>query len=234
MGMSAELTRADNWRVQREPVPGANSHVANRNLEYTVFKQAQIIPCYVIHMDWGPDNAKYFGDIPTDAESWVIGKRDYARQRLRSNTVEDPGNKVRRKQALLAKGAKYFAYGHGPSNHVVVEDVGDVDEDEEDFGEYQKDRVNATLCDPDPDIWDWLDDTTAPDERHGSGQDTEDGTKTQPDDRLEVYQYDETHIGVDFYGYKIISRSDEYQDARRAPQIKRPQGRMSDQASKVC
>ncbi len=66
MGISSTMFREDNWRIQTEPYPGADSHVANEQYEYVVFDQAQILPCYVIHLDLGRRIAKYFDYIPTN------------------------------------------------------------------------------------------------------------------------------------------------------------------------
>ncbi|KAI0471432.1 hypothetical protein F4859DRAFT_119687 [Xylaria cf. heliscus] len=60
MGRSAKISRADNWRDQTEPYPGADSHVANDGKEYIVFSSSQIIPVYLIHIDWGRGNEYYF------------------------------------------------------------------------------------------------------------------------------------------------------------------------------
>jgi hypothetical protein len=56
-----------------------------------------------------------------------------------------PGAKQRKKEQLLAKGQKFFAYGFGlvGGSKLVVEDVADVSEDEEDYGEYQLVRAGA-------------------------------------------------------------------------------------------
>lgn len=65
-----------------------------------------------------------------------------------------PGDKARRKQQLIAKGQKFFAYGYGPiqSKDLVIEDVAKVDDDEEDYGEYQATRIDANSTNTS--IWD--------------------------------------------------------------------------------
>ncbi|KAI1745049.1 hypothetical protein F4680DRAFT_467285 [Xylaria scruposa] len=60
MGRSAQISRAHNWREQTEPFKGADSHVANDGKEFIVFSPAQIIPVYLIHVDWGSGNRYYF------------------------------------------------------------------------------------------------------------------------------------------------------------------------------
>jgi hypothetical protein len=46
---------------------------------------------------------------------------------------------------VFARASKYFPYGYGPAtgSSFVVEDVGEIDDDEEEDGEYQKDRIDA-------------------------------------------------------------------------------------------
>lgn len=66
MGTTSHVSRANNLRVSNKPIHQATSHTSFNELEYIVFSPAQILPCYVIHLDWGSDNAKYFEDIPED------------------------------------------------------------------------------------------------------------------------------------------------------------------------
>jgi hypothetical protein len=56
-----------------------------------------------------------------------------------------PGDKQRLKEELIAKAAKYFPYGYGPATGTsfVVEEVGEVDDDEEEYGDYQKARLDG-------------------------------------------------------------------------------------------
>lgn len=63
MGRCRYMTRDAYWFSQAEPWPGAHSHVADDMLEYVVFNEAQIIPCYVIHLDLGRDVARYIAKL---------------------------------------------------------------------------------------------------------------------------------------------------------------------------
>ena len=117
MGRTANIYRDDDWRLQNKPYPGADSHVGNDQYEYIVFDNAQIIPCYVIHLDWGSHekNLEYLEDIPDDPSTWI--KRN-ATNRPHPKLSQDskniaPGDKKRAKEALMAKAAKYFPYGYG-------------------------------------------------------------------------------------------------------------------------
>jgi hypothetical protein len=61
--------------------------------------------------------------------------------------VVGPGDAQRQKRALLAKAQKHFPYGFGATSgsNFVVLDVGEVSEDEEEYGVgvYQKDRLDG-------------------------------------------------------------------------------------------
>lgn len=124
MGRTAAMYRDDNWRDQSKPYLGADSHVANGNMEYIVFSPAQILPCYVIHLDWGENNKYHIVD-----DDNMFGHLA----------------QIRRKQALAARAAKFFPFGFGSAtgSRFVVEDVAGVDEDEEEHGEFQELRVDG-------------------------------------------------------------------------------------------
>lgn len=112
-GICRFVTRDDNWRHQNEPYPGAHCHAANDLLEYVVFDHAQIIPCYVIHLDLGRDAASYSSKLSMNPSEYI---NEYRQQRLKAQYVVrklyglsfGPGEEKRRKEALLAKARKYF------------------------------------------------------------------------------------------------------------------------------
>lgn len=56
-----------------------------------------------------------------------------------------PGDWKRAKEAAMARASKYFPYGFGPKTggKFVIEDVGAVSDDEEEYGDYQKLRVDG-------------------------------------------------------------------------------------------
>ena len=95
------------------PYLGAHGHAANDLLEYVVFDDAQMIPCYIIHLDLGRDAATYISKLSMNTTGYVNQYRDqrrkaeYAVQKLHGLSLE-PGEKKRRKEALLAKVRKYF------------------------------------------------------------------------------------------------------------------------------
>ena len=158
MGRCRYVSRLDNWRNESEPWPGAHSHVANSMLEYVVFSEAQIIPCYVIHLDLGRDIARYITKLSANPTAYINEYRMQQRKVRHAQKVlgqvsdEEPGEIQRKKQALLAKAQKYFPYGYGTASgpKFAVLDVAEVSEDEEEYGMYQKDRVDGAKK---VDIW---------------------------------------------------------------------------------
>lgn len=148
MGAVMGATRTDAWQGIDDPKKGATSHVGNTGNEYVVFHGAQILPCYVIHMDWGKDNWRFFDDIPDDPNLWVNRtKEQYAWKKLHKADWEKqvgPGGVQRAKEEQLARARKYLGYGFGAKegSALVVEEIGEVDEDEENYGEYQADRTD--------------------------------------------------------------------------------------------
>ncbi|KAI6091326.1 ADP-ribosylation [Hypoxylon rubiginosum] len=177
MGRPVHMTAADNWRGQSQPYPGADSHIANRDLEYVVFDTAQILPIYVIHIDWGQDNALHFQSLPADASRFVPS-RTRRHPRLVEN-VRFPGEVQRQKAAALARAAKYFPYGFGPATggRFVVEEIGEVDEDEEEYGEYQTLRGEEIKDKTNLDFWSWVKVGEEMDAAAGSGENLDEYSK---------------------------------------------------------
>lgn len=144
MGRTARVTRDDNWREHSEPMDRADSHVSNLDLEYVVFDSAQILPCYVIHLDLGAAVARRMLEAtPAQPAQWA---QQQQRARLHPKLVQQtlyPGDIERIKQAKQAAAAKWFPYGYGPARgtEFVIEEIGEVDDDEEDYGEYQGERI---------------------------------------------------------------------------------------------
>jgi len=160
MGRSVQLSRDDDWRSQEVAMSEADSHVANREFEYVVFDRAQILPCYVVHLDWGKDDQGYFNTLPSNPFVWNkpngSSQHGVKKFKIHKKLVADtrlPGEIKDDKKALMAKAMKYFPYGYGPATGTsfVVEEVGEVSEDEEEYGEYQVDRVDDAT---DTNSWD--------------------------------------------------------------------------------
>ena len=61
----------------------------------------------------------------------------------------------------MQRARKYLGYGFGPKegDHFVVEEIADVDDDEEDYGQYQEERLRtvaseSSFWDFDKEFWD--------------------------------------------------------------------------------
>jgi hypothetical protein len=163
MGRAAEVIRddiaANGLTEENKAFEGADSHIANRGFEYIVFEPAQIVPVYVVHLDWGQDNAEYFMNLPQDPSNW-IPQQSKLHPKL-NKTVMAPGDRERAKAAVRAKAAKYFPYGYGPASggRFVVEEVGEIDDDEEEYGDYQAMRGQelAEEENKEKSFWEWDD-----------------------------------------------------------------------------
>ncbi|KAI1842003.1 hypothetical protein JX266_011758 [Neoarthrinium moseri] len=168
MGRARQMFREDNWRDQGRPYEGADSHVANRELEYIVFDTAQIIPIYVIHLDWGEDNESHFVRLPTNPTQWVKPAAKKADPNVLQNE-RSPDEIQRAKQAMHARAAKWFPYGYGPATggRFVVEEVGEVDEDDEEYGDYQALRGEEVKDKSSLDFWTWVKAAEEEDADHG-------------------------------------------------------------------
>lgn len=156
MGRATPVFREDNWREQKEPYPGADSHVSNKGQEYIVFSNARILPCYVIHLHWGTSTPKTFRWIT----KLVHNRREGTVNKRRTAGVLAPGDVKRLKDERLARARKFFAYGFGPveGNKLVIEDIADSDDDEEDYGwHYEQNNVDFFngKGQEEQTIWDW-------------------------------------------------------------------------------
>ncbi|PKS05642.1 hypothetical protein jhhlp_008161 [Lomentospora prolificans] len=165
MGRFARVDRSDDLRMSKTALPGKDSHIANRDLEYIVFDAAHILPVYVIHLDWGADNRFHY--IPQNRWEWQAPSRNNAK---RDNSLTPtmagissmtPGDRQRAKEAVMARARKWFPYGYGPgtNGNFVVEDVGEVSDDEEEYGEFQNMRLDegtAKQNDNTDSYWSWV------------------------------------------------------------------------------
>jgi hypothetical protein len=139
MGRPIEVSREATRRTEGISDQNADSHVSPNGLEYIVFDEAQIIPCYVLHLDYGSESAKKHFERYQKQPFKAIklqSRVDCAPEREAEDT---PAAKVARKEALKAAASKWFPYGYGPATgtNFVIEEIGDVSDDEEEYGEYQ-------------------------------------------------------------------------------------------------
>lgn len=151
MGRSAQTLRNDDWREQSEPYPGADSHESNNRYEYIVFDSAQVLPCYVLHVDLKAEDAEEFLKAQLDNNN----RRDKPTHAKLCKEVLSPGDAQRLKQEKIARAAKFFAHGFGPvsGRNIVIEEIGEIDEDDEEYGEYQENRLEGEK--EETDIWNW-------------------------------------------------------------------------------
>lgn len=123
----------------------AHSHVSTDQLEYVVFDSAQIIPVYVLHLDYGAEMArKEFDRIAQDPQQYFWRRREAMKfDRVEVQEPTCPGDVQWKKQALKAAAAKWFPYGYGPAQGTsfVIEDIADVSDDEEEYGDLQELRI---------------------------------------------------------------------------------------------
>jgi hypothetical protein len=155
MGRAATIFREDNWRHQSKAYPGADSHVGNMGQEYIVFSAAQILPCYVIHLDWGDSPSRTLQQIRYRAQNrGKVSKNPW------TATLLAPGDAKRLKEEKLAQARKFFAYGFGPveGNRIIIEDIAGTSDDEEEYGEYYGQQTGVDFFDgtgQEQSIWDW-------------------------------------------------------------------------------
>lgn len=139
MGRPIQVSREATRRTEGISDQNADSHVSPNGLEYIVFDEAQIIPCYALHLDYGSESAKKHLDR-YQKQPWKAIKLQSRVDCATPGEIEDtPAAKVAKKEALKAAASKWFPYGYGPATgtNFVIEEIGDVSDDEEDYGEFQ-------------------------------------------------------------------------------------------------
>ena len=137
MGRTKRVDRSFGLRNESTAVANHDSHIANRDLEYVVFDVAQILPVYVIHLDWGDMNQLHLDDyIPSDPTKWVrrqpLTKNSDVAPTMAGISGMAPGERKKAKEAIMARASKWFPYGFGPisKKNFVVEDVAEISDDE--------------------------------------------------------------------------------------------------------
>lgn len=152
MTHAATVTRDETWRTTDLLLGSTHSHVSACQKQYTVFDSAQILPCYVLHLDDHPDlrNAGLMSHYGTgisrlsaaklSALTWT--ENPEPRDPKHPDFVY-PAEVERKKRALKAAATKWFPYGFGPATgaNFVIEEVGEVSDDEEVYGEFQHQRI---------------------------------------------------------------------------------------------
>lgn len=136
MGRSKRVDRSFVLWGESAAVANHDSHIANRDLEYVVFDVAQILPVYVIHLDWGDMNKLHLNYIPSDPTKWTrqqpTNRDPDVTPTMAGVSGMAPGERKKAKEAIMARASKWFPYGFGPvsKKNFVVEDVAEISDDE--------------------------------------------------------------------------------------------------------
>jgi hypothetical protein len=120
-------------------IQGYDSHF-DGGFEYIVHDERAIVPCYVIHLDLGSEAAKQaLKDVQASPEVFYNLTKTKKRREAKSTA---PGDIQREKEARKAAALKWFPYGFGPATgtRFVIEEVGDISDDEEEYGDWQADK----------------------------------------------------------------------------------------------
>jgi hypothetical protein len=142
MGRTAGVTRGDNWRNHSEAIDQANSHVANSEYECIVFKEAQIVPCYVLHLDWGAEAARQFLEsIPEDSKTWVEAqkKKDVSETGAEGHVRRRRGTRECGEASSCGQVVPVWIRG-GAGTRFVIEEIGETSNDEN-YSEYQEAKI---------------------------------------------------------------------------------------------
>ena len=119
----------------------------------------------------GQGHEDYFKNLPQNPRAWVAQQKNLTHPKLFTKIL-GPGDQQRLKEAKIAKAAKYLGYGFGPASgfKLMIEEIADVSEDEEDYGDYQRDRVDEAVDGQEgKGFWDWQQEWQ--DEGFDSGED---------------------------------------------------------------
>lgn len=152
-------------------VDGYDSHF-DPGFEYIVHDECAMIPCYVIHLDLGSTEAKRaleeMQHNPVQ-HHWYLGRKE--KQPRLPKTGMAPGDLKRDREARKAAAMKWFPYGFGPAvgTRFVIEEVGEISDDEEEYGDWQADKhefaptcLQARVMEDDGGLYDDWDDEGNP------------------------------------------------------------------------
>jgi len=134
------------YRLMDSATSGYDSHMSPSEYEYIVFNAAQLLPLYVLHVTNG---------VPNLESDWILRRRrgppvklkadvDVLEERQKTGVKEVDESETYLTQAMQRRiltniARKHFPLGFGPAvgDKFVVEEIGAVDDDEEEWGEYQ-------------------------------------------------------------------------------------------------
>lgn len=124
---------------------GYDSHFDGR-FEYIVHNERAMLPCYVIHLDLGSEEAKRtLASAQQNPTSFYRVRRSAQKERAHPRLAKRdmaPGDIKREQEARKAAASKWFPYGFGTATGTsfVIEEIGDVSDDEEEYGDWQIDK----------------------------------------------------------------------------------------------
>jgi len=113
MGMPLQVERARARRVEGLLSEDPQSHTSPDQYEYIVFDSAQIIPCYVLHCDYGAANARQeYEERTQDASYWSTKKTTKAPRAAPPPAEADesffPAAVKEKKAEMKASAMEYF------------------------------------------------------------------------------------------------------------------------------
>lgn len=131
--------RLSNRNVHGQLVTGHESHF-DGGFEYITYDEQAILPCYVVHLDLGSEAAREAIEQAQENPN-NIQELSKPHPRLVQQNLA-PGDAKREKERKKAAAMKWFPNGFGPAKGTsfVIEEIGQVDDDEEDYGEWQAER----------------------------------------------------------------------------------------------
>lgn len=121
---------------------GYDAHFDN-TFEYVVHDDRAMLPCYVIHLELGAAEAqKSIKAAQANPIAFLARQEDIKSHPKLSRQSLAPGDRQREKDAKKAAAMKWFPYGFGSATgtNFVIEEIGQVSDDEEEYGDWQADK----------------------------------------------------------------------------------------------
>ena len=132
-----------------EPNKGYDSHVSPSKYEYVIFNSAQLLPLIVLHVTNGIANhesiwkQRFLQGPPIKLNEGYDVLSEMRKSSIAEIYTSETILTVGMQRRIMTKIArKHFPFGFGPAegDRFIVEEIGAVDDDEEEWGEYQLDR----------------------------------------------------------------------------------------------
>ncbi|KAK0720108.1 hypothetical protein B0H67DRAFT_575065 [Lasiosphaeris hirsuta] len=124
-------------------VAGYDAHFDGK-FEYIAHHEQAMLPCYVVHLDLGSEEAKRALTRARDNPGFFGAQKGNSGNdpRIPTEPALGPGDVRREKEAKKAAAMKWFPYGFGGATgtNFVVQEVGAISDDEEEYGDWQDER----------------------------------------------------------------------------------------------